>query len=363
MIKQKEEINNEIILFKKVWTVDKYNFFEYISVMLNWWVWINEALSSVGSKIKSPYFRQKIYEIIAFISSWDSFSKSMKKMPDVFSMSEISIIEAWEETWKLVESLRKLSNDLKKIHNLKNKIKSALTYPFIIFIFLIMGVTIVMAYVIPSMKSLFEDSGTDLPIITQTLINSSDIIYNNFSLILFIIFIIFVVVFIYINTESWKIKTEKLILSTPLIWRVYRNYLLANSAGTLWNLVWSWISVIKALQLAWKSSWSLVFQHIFEEVAEKVSSWEKIVSAIEEIDKDNIFFTLDYLQMLAVWEKTASIEEVSKKLTEQYEKEVEYSLENMVKWIEPLALVLAWIFVLWFVFAIFWAIIQITQSV
>ena len=63
------ELNNkqqkEIILFRRVWLVDKYNFFEYISVMLDWWVWITEALVSVNSKIASPFFKQKISELIS----------------------------------------------------------------------------------------------------------------------------------------------------------------------------------------------------------------------------------------------------------------------------------------------------------
>ena len=108
-------INTDTILIKKVWLIDKYNFYEYISVMLEWWVWVTESLESVNSKINSPYFKSKIRELITYISSWDSFSKSMKKIPSIFQSSEISIIEAGESTGQLSKALMKLSEDLKKI--------------------------------------------------------------------------------------------------------------------------------------------------------------------------------------------------------------------------------------------------------
>jgi type II secretory pathway component PulF len=67
--------------------------------------------------------------------------------------------------------------------------------------------------------------------------------------------------------------------------------------------------------------------------------------------------------MLSVWEKTANLESISKKISIQYEKEVDYSLARLTKWIEPLAILIAWIFVCWFAFAIFWAILKVTDTV
>jgi len=95
----------------------------------------------------------------------------------------------------------------------------------------------------------------------------------------------------------------------------------------------------------------------------KVSSWNKIVDSMQEVDEENLFFPADFLQMLSVWEKTASLEKVSKKISVQYNREVDYSLSNLTKWIEPIAILLAWVFVLWFAFAIFGAILKVTQTV
>ena len=84
---------------------------------------------------------------------------------------------------------------------------------------------------------------------------------------------------------------------------------------------------------------------------------------MREVDEDKFYFPNSYLQMLAVWEKTANMEEISEKMVDQYTREVDYSLSNLTKWIEPLAIVIASLFVLWFAFAVFWAILQVTEVV
>ncbi len=364
---RKEDINNELntqfYLFKTISLVDKYNFYEYLSVMLDWWVSIVETLESVSSKITSVYFKEKIRELITYIASWDSFSKSMKKMPDIFDASEVSVIEAWETTGMLTTSLMKLSDDLKKIHNLKNKIKWSLTYPIIIFLFLFLALAIVLIFVIPQIKPLFENSDVELPIATQLLIVTSDFVISNIW-ILFLCLVSFLVFMIwYMNTRSGKKSVEEFLFWLPLIWKVYRNYILSNIAWTLGSLIWSWVNLMKTLTLIWKATNNSIYEKLFENIIVKVSGWKKIVQSMEEVDPEKIYFPADYLQMLSVWEKTANIESISKKLNNQYTKEVDYSLSNLTKWIEPIAILLASVFVLWFAYAILWAILKITQAV
>lgn len=358
---KKQETN--FYIFKKVSIKDKYNFYEYLSVMLDSWISISEALESVSSRTKNEFFKEKIKELLVFISSWDSFSKAMKKMPDIFDASEFSMIETGETTWTLVTSFARLSDDLKMKNDLNSKIKWALTYPFIIFMFLIIAILVVLVYVIPSILPLFETSGAELPLATKMLIATSDFIREQFLLIIFfIIFIVFATIW-YKNTKTGKQTIENFILFLPLIWNVYRNYLLATISGSLWSLTWAWINIVKALGLVWKSTNNSVYEWLFNEVTVKVSGWWKIVDSMQEIDKNNEYFTPDFLQMLSAWEKTASLEEISKKINKQYIREVNYSLSNLTKWIEPLAILIAWIFVLWFAFAIFWAILKVTQTV
>ena len=350
-------------LFKKVWDKDKYNFYEYLSVMLDSWVSLSKTLSWVWEKLDNLYFKQKINELEVFVSSWDSLSMAMKKLPQIFSSHEISIIEAWESTWTLNESLENLANFIKKRDILKKKIKSSLTYPFIIFVFLILAIVIVLTYVIPALMPLFENSDAKLPFATRALIATSNFIQNYWLILLFFIFAFIVFILIYASSESWRAKLDNILLSLPLIWPVYRNYVISNISLIMWNLIWAWIWMVKVLSLTWKASWSFVYEKLFEEIKQKVELWNKIVDSMQEVDEDKFYFPNSYLQMLSVWEKTANMQKINNKISDQYLREVDYSLATLTKYIEPIAIVIAAVFVLWFAFAVFGAILQVTQSI
>lgn len=356
-------LEKDFYLFKKVSLLDKFNFYEYLSVMLDGWVTIVSSLDSVTEKIKNPYFAKKIKELVVYISSWDSLNKAMKKLPDVFSQSESSIIEAWEKSWTLVQSLSSMAIEYRKLHELRSNIKSSLTYPLIIVLFLIWAVWVVMTYVVPALIPLIEEAWVEKPFSTVALIWTSNFVVNNFILILlFLAFLVFLF-YSFSMSESWKKTIDTTLLKLPLIWDVYRNYLVASSSSVLWSLMNSWVPIVKALNLVWKSTDNVVYENLFNDISVKVSTWKKLVDSIMEVDEYNEYFPSDFVQLLSVWEKTATIDWVCKKLNEQYTREVNYSLANLTKWIEPLAILVAWLFVLWFAFAIFWAILKLTQTI
>jgi len=198
-----ENMYDNFYFFKKVSLVDKYNFYDYMWMMIEWWVSISDALSSVSNKIKNTFFVSKINELKMYISSWDSFSKSMKKMPMIFSNSEIAITESGETTGNLHTTFLNLSEDLKKIYNLQQKIKGALTYPLIIFIFLLVAVLIVLTYVIPAILPIFDNSWVELPFATIMLISVSNFIRDNSVLLIFFFILIIIFFNFYKNTQKW----------------------------------------------------------------------------------------------------------------------------------------------------------------
>lgn len=354
--------DSKIHLFKKVGLKDRFNFYEYIGTMIDGWVTVTDALESMLWRVGNAYFKEKIKELRLFISSWDSFSKAMKKMPDVFPASEAAVVQAWEESGNLVQSLNKLSEDLVSRFELSQKIKWAMTYPIIIFLFLLLAVAIVLIYVIPEVKTMFMEQGIDLPFATVALIATSDFLVNHYLLLLFLIISAVFFFFTYITTESWKKTVNYFVMNLPLIWKVYRNYSLAQISWSLWSLNAGWISIVKTLRLVWEGTGSYIYKNMLHDIAKDVAGWKGLVESMTDRDETREFFPHDFLQMLSVWEKTATLEEVTKKIKNQYTKEVDYSLQSLVKWIEPIAILIAWVFVLWFAFAVFWAILEMTDS-
>ena len=199
---EETQIHKPFYFSKRISTVDRYNFYEYVSVMLDSGVVLSEALESVKSKTTNPYFIEKIGELITYINSGDSFSKAMKKMPSVFEGGEVSIVESGETIGGLSDSLMKLSDSLKKSHDLQLKIKGALTYPIIIFTFLFVAVIVVLTYVIPAIVPLFETSDVELPAATKALVATSDFIRTQFVLIILLALTFLVLLGAYKTTDK-----------------------------------------------------------------------------------------------------------------------------------------------------------------
>ena len=360
--KDLEVDESKMFLLKRVTLKDRFNFYEYMATMVDGWVTVPDALVSILDRVTNAFFREKIKELRIFISSGDSFSRAMKKMPDVFPAAEAAVIASGEESWNLVHSLTKLSEDLRSRFELSQKIKWAMTYPLIIFLFLIWAVVIVLLYVIPEVKTMFVEQGIDLPLATRALIATSDFLINHYVLLLFLIISWIIWFAAYLATDTWKRSVNYFVINAPLIGKVYRNYTLAQVSWSLGSLNAGWISIVKTLRLVGESTGSYIYSNLLEDVAKDVSKWKWLVESLWERDEAKEFFPQDFLQMLSVWEKTATLEWVTKKIKVQYTKEVDYALQNLVKWIEPLAILIAWIFVLWFAFAVFGAILEMTDS-
>lgn len=353
-----------ILISRKISDVEKANFYEYIAIMVDWGVNIISALESIRSRIKNPYFLEKIEEIREFIEAGDSFSKALKKVPDCFEEWETAIIEAGENSWNIQTSLESLSENLRNRNELRSQIKWALTYPIIILIFLILSISVVMVMVIPGIEPLFEDTMESLPASTLALMATSDFFQENYLNLILLIIIVWVWLSTYKQTDSGQRFFDNLMIDSPLVWDLYRNYILANVALNLGNLMKWGIQITKALRLTWKSTNSSVYENAFEEVNLNVKTWKKLVESMIEVDENTgRLFPADYLQMLSVWEKTATIDKVCEKINSQYKKEVKNSLKNLTKWIEPVAILLAWAFVLWFAFAVFGAVLKVTQTI
>ena len=354
--------DKKFYLSKKVGEIEKSNFYEYLAVMIDGWVSISKALESIKKKNKNPYFAEKIDELVTFIDSGDSLSKAMKKIPDIFIDSETAIIEAWENSWSMQNSLTMLSDTLKNKYNLRKKVKGSLTYPMIIMVFLIAAIGIVMVYVIPSIMPLFADADVELPLATQALVATSNFVSGNILLILLVMISAVLIFMGYKKTESgWKF-VDSLILEMPLIGTVMKNYILANVAANLGTLFASWIPINKTLILTWRATNNFIYNEAFEDINMQVTKWNKIVDSMMNVSEEEELFPADFLQMLSVWEKTATIDKICKKINNQYTREVNASLEVLTKWIEPIAILIAAAFVLWFAFAIFGAILKITQT-
>lgn len=353
----------EDVFQRKISLRERALFYEHIASLLEGGVTLMSAIRTFIEKTGSIRFRTELMQVMVFIQSGDSFSTAMKKLPRTFDRRESAIVEAGEQTGGMQKSLGALSEELRMNEELISKVKSALTYPLIVFIFLLIALCAVMVYVIPQMLPLFSSLNADLPFSTQSLVSTSDFLRQKYGYILLLFFTIFVVFRLWISTDDGRLAWDKMLLRSPVIGRLTRDYLVVRTASTLGLLISAGIPILRTFELAGEAVGNTAFKRVIDTARTKIQSGEKITTSLEDSDPEKFFFPPDVIQMIGAGEQTSTLNVICVKIATRYRREVDYSIANLVKFVEPAALLIAAIFVAWFAIGIFAAIIEITQSV
>lgn len=306
--------------------------------------------------------KDSVENTIFFVESGDQLNTAMRKLPNFYTEKEVAIIEAGEQTGMLKDTFMAISMELRMQEELRTKVLGALTYPIIILIFLVLAIAVVMVYVIPQIMPVIVEMATELTFSTRSLIAVSDFLRSNIIWILLFVISSVLIFRGFVVTESGKMWFDRFKVYNFLSGKVYKNYMIVQVMNTFYLLSSSGVSVVKALRLTGASSGNVYIASVYHRIANAVSTGRKISEAMIENDPEHYIFTPDILQLIESAEKTSTVHQVSHKIAAQYRRELDASLAIMVKFIEPVALLSAGIFVLWFAVAIFSVIMQITKS-
>jgi type IV pilus assembly protein PilC len=310
---------------------DKSIFYELISTMLTAGISIIQAIKIFSDQTTNKYFKNITREIAGKLESGKSFSESLQSYPHIFSESEIGMVSSGEVTGKLNEVLKRLSKELEENVELRSKIRSALIYPIIVFIFVILTVYAMLRFVIPEIKELFATTGLELPAITQFLIQVSDIVINNSLFVGVLLLITSVIVLVTYSNPKTRFYYHKAFLRVPVL-KDFLHYInQASFARNISNLLNAGVSVIDSLNITSKGISNLVYkQRIFltgKDVAQGITISESI--------QDSTLFSGLTVNMIAIGERTAQIDDLAAKVAKYYDMKTKEMAENFSKIIQP----------------------------
>ncbi len=338
---------------------DKILFYESTANLLEGGITLLWALKWLLSRTNAGFLRDTIENTIFFIESGDALNIAMRKFPNFYNEKEIAIIESGEQTGMLKDAFQAIASELRMQEELRSKVIGALTYPFVIMFFLVLALTVVMTYVVPQIMPIIAEMTTEVSFSTRSLIWVSNFLRHHIFLISIMLLASALIFHGYTMTDIGKKWLDRAQLYAPIMGQVYKNYLVVQVMSTFHLLSSSGVSIVKTLRLTGASAGNSRVTEMYSYIADEISKWKKISEAMTLVDKDAYFFSSDIVQMIESAEKTSTVHHISKKISEQYRREVDASLAVMVKLIEPIALLMAGIFVMWFAIAIFSSIMQV----
>jgi len=308
-------------------------FMRQLSTMLAAGIPLVQSFEIVGSGHENAAMQKLIMAVKADVEGGSALAESLAKHPLYFDDLVINLVEAGEQAGALESLLDKIATYKEKTEALKKKIKKALTYPAAVMVVALVVTTILLIFVIPAFEDLFKGFGADLPTFTRKVIDLSVFVREKgFYLATLIGGSIFA--FLYFKKRSKKMRhfLDRMMLKAPIIGPILEKAAIARYARTLATMFAAGVPLVDALESVAGATGNIVFEIGVLEMRDEVSTGLRLQQAMENTD----LFPNMVIQMIAVGEESGSLDEMSSKVADFYEEDVDNAVDNLSSLLEPM---------------------------
>jgi type IV pilus assembly protein PilC len=320
---------------------------------------ITRALSVIERQTKNIKLKGVVKQVVQKVNDGGQFFEALKDFPKVFDDLYVSMVKAGEESGELAETLQTLALQMERSSNLKKKIKGAMIYPgIVISVMAIIGV-LMMMFVVPTITSIFKDLGTDLPAMTQVLINVSDFFAEKPFIVLGgIVFLVVAMMYLF-KSQLGQRGMSWLVVRLPVIGTMAKETNAARTARTLSSLLNSGVDVIRALEITEDVVQNYYYKEVVKTAGRRVEKGTPLSQTF--VERSDLYPIL-MGEMILVGEETGNIAAMLGELAIFYETEIERKTKDLSTIIEPMLMVVIGAGVGFFVLALIAPIYSISDA-
>ncbi len=312
-------------------------FSRQVAIMFKSDVPIIEAFRSIASQTRKIKFKEKILKIAQEVEGGNSLSNAFQLYPKLFSSFYVNMVKSGEASGKMSEVFLYLADYLERESAFRSKIKGAMVYPvFIIFVFLAV-VILLMVYVIPQLTEVLKGTEQELPLSTQMVMAASDFFKKEWWLILLILTGLIIALFRFVKSKNGKDFFDKNLLKIPVLGTFLKKFYLTRLALNLSTLISGGLPITQALEITGEVVGNEVYQEIMSETRDQVRKGETISSVLKKHPQT---ISPLFYQMVAVGEKTGSMGSSLKNVVEFYQQDIDRSLDNFIRLLEPIFIII-----------------------
>lgn len=346
-------------LLERVTDDDVISYFRQVGIMLNAGMTITGAHDILVEQVIKQSLRDLVMQISTSIKSGKSYSSALAQTPGKFPKLIISLVTAGEVSGKLNEILLKLANDLEKQRDFKTRFKSAMTYPVIVMIGVVVVVFVLITFVVPQLLGLYNELNIELPITTQILMNISVFSAKWWPLLVIGVGGCAYALRRQMSTESGQWWYYTTVMSIPIVGPLVRVAGLVTATRTLSLLLSAGVLVLDSINIVVDTTANVIFQKAFRNVYQSI---QKGLTISQGFEKEGVFPPV-LIQMTAVGERTGKLDEILLKISEYFESETNNAMKALATAIEPMILVVMGGVVLFIVMAVLSPIYNLTSQI
>ena len=321
------------ILPQRVKLKDLAIFSRQFATMINSGLSLLRTLNILAEQTENPMLAKTITLLRDDVERGSSLSSAMSKHPKVFTNLFVSMVRAGETGGQLDTVLNRVADTFEADYKLRQKVKSAMTYPIVVAGIAMLLVTVMLLFVVPTFAKMFIDLGGTLPLPTQILMTVS-----KQAKILVPLGIVSLVVGtitykkVRAKNADMRLRFDQFKLKIPIFGDLFQKVAVSRFARTLGLLLRAGVPVLQALDIVADSTGNEVLARAARDVKESVKSGE---SMSEPLHKHSVFPPM-VVQMIAVGEDTGALDAMLDKVSDFYDQEVESTTESLTSLIEPI---------------------------
>lgn len=337
---------------------------------------ILRSLQILEAQQKPGLLKDILGEISEDVSSGSTLSDSMARHPKAFDRLYCKMIAAGEVAGVLEMILKRLADFLEKAAKLKRKIIGAMVYPGVVLSVAAIIVFGIMIFIVPKFIEIFDQFDTELPWLTQFLINASkwmggpilvwvgaegnpDQVVPGLVWILMLPFVSFMMLKLIRKSEGGKYVIDRLTLSIPVFGKLVEKATIAKFTRTLGTLIHAGVPILDSLTITRETTGNAVYQDALHKVHDSVRQGESFAEPLRQTKVCDAIVT----NMIDVGEETGDLDKMLEKIADNYDDEVDTMVASLVSLLEPVMVVLLGVIVGGIVVALFMPMVALIQSI
>jgi len=319
----------------RITTKDRVIFTRQLATLIGAGLPLSQSLHTVLEQTNNKQLQAVVQEIVADVEGGKSLTIAFGKHPTVFDGVFISLISAGELSGTLDEALLRVANQQEKDAAMMSKIKGALTYPLIV-LFVIAGVLAFMLFtVVPQVEKLYKDLGKSLPLLTQVMVTSADLLAHFWWVAIIAIGAIVFFFLQYLKTDNGIKVKDTFKIKVPVFGNMLRKLYMARFARTGQTLLGTGVSMLDMLRITGTAVNNTIIEKSIMRAADKVKGGKALSTALEP---ETVFMLL-VPQMIKIGEQSGRIDEMLGKVAQVYEDELDEQIATISTAIEPILMV------------------------
>ncbi|MBX9245856.1 type II secretion system F family protein [Actinotalea ferrariae] len=303
-----------------------------MATMINSGLSLLRALSILANQTESKPLAKVLVLVRNDVEAGVALSVALGKHAEIFPPLMINMIKAGEVGGFLDQVLVSVAENYESEVKLRAKIKSAMTYPVVVFVMAIVATIGMLLFIVPVFAGMFENLGGELPAPTKVLVFLSDLM-KWLAPVLLVVGIIFGVWWgKHKNDAEVRRRVDPWRLKMPIFGNLFRKVAVSRFTRNFGTMIHAGVPILQALDIVGETSGNMVVENAAKAIRDSVRSGQSLSGPLQ----DHPVFPPMVVQMIAVGEDTGALDEMLHKISEFYDQEVEATTEQLTSLIEPL---------------------------